>query len=87
MGPGPIRVTSTALSSNSRAYIRIPKGMRLPLGNLDVSLRFHAHPLTPCTIQVGGSPMVSAMLPALASAWGGVCNLRGAFRGVRWHLQ
>jgi hypothetical protein len=59
----------------------------LALGNLGASLRFHTHPLTPCTIQVGGSPMVSAMLLALASAWGGVCNLRGTFRGVRWHQQ
>jgi hypothetical protein len=67
MGQDPRRATSTALSSNFRAHIRIPKGVRL-----DVSLRFHfhTHPLTPCTMQVGGSPMVSAMLLALASAWG-----------------
>jgi hypothetical protein len=69
MGQDPRRVTSTALTSNFRAHIRIPKGVRLDVPRLP--LRFHTHPLTPCTMQVGGSPMVSAVLLALASAWGG----------------
>jgi hypothetical protein len=36
----------------------------------------------PCTMQVGGSPLVSAMLLALASAWGGlVVTCVGLFVG------
>jgi hypothetical protein len=54
------------------------------LGNLDVSLRFHTHPLAPCTIQVGGSPLVSAMhaaCPCFGLGWV-LCYLRGTFRGI-----